>query len=298
MTIDDIIDYFKTTQATITQTIETFEPKIKFQGELQKNERGHAKPQILSDGTIIEKAAVNFTHSIGQKLPPAATVRKPELAGSPFQAVAISLIVHPQNPYVPTTHANLRFFLIGDDISSGDWWFGGGFDLTPYYPFLEDVVHWHQMSKNACVPFGEHLYPQFKDACDEYFYIPHRKETRGVGGLFFEDLNTGDSEQDFALVRSIGDHFLKAYLPILKKRYQMPFGEKEREHQLLRRGRYAEFNLIYDRGTKYGLQSGRRIESVLASMPPVVKWGYQYQPEEGSPEADIFQYLHPRDWLS
>ena len=298
MKIEDIIDYFKTTQATITQAIEAFEPKTSFKGELQKNERGQTKPQILTDGTIIEKAAVNFTHSIGQKLPPAATVRKPELAGSPFQAVAISLIVHPQNPYVPTTHANLRFFQIGDDTSSGNWWFGGGFDLTPYYPFLEDIIHWHQMSKNACEPFGEDLYPQFKEACDEYFYIPHRKETRGVGGLFFEDLNTGNSEQDFGLVKSIGDHFLKAYLPILEKRYKMPFGEREREHQLLRRGRYAEFNLIYDRGTKYGLQSGRRIESVLASMPPVVKWGYQYQPEKGSPEAEIFQYLHPKDWLS
>ena len=297
MMIEDIIHYFKNTQKKITESLEVFEPKSSFQGEELHSDRGQTRPQILSDGEVIEKAAVNFTHSIGQKLPPAATERKPELAGKKFQAVAISLIIHPKNPYVPTTHANLRFFLIGDDIPQGNWWFGGGFDLTPYYPFLEDVVHWHQTAEKACSPFGPSIYPRFKKACDEYFYLPHRKETRGVGGLFFEDWNTGDFENDFALVQSIGDHFIPAYLPIFEKRNPQPFGERERNHQLLRRGRYAEFNLIYDRGTKYGLQSGRRIESVLASMPPTVKWGYQYQPEQESPEAEIFKYLHPRNWL-
>ena len=242
MMIEDIICYFQTTQSKITQAIEEIEPRARFKGEELRSNRGLSTPLVLSDGDEIEKAAVNFTHSIGQRLPPAATERKPELAGSPFQAVAISLIIHPRNPYVPTTHANLRFFLIGDDISQGNWWFGGGFDLTPYYPFEEDVIHWHQTSRKACLPFGESLYPQFKKACDEYFYLPHRKDTRGVGGLFFEDWNTGDFEKDFALVQSIGDHFLPAYLPILKKRNLLPYGERQRNHQCLRRGRYAEFN--------------------------------------------------------
>lgn len=296
--VEDIIQYFKRTQTKITKALEKLEPKSSFQGEDLKTDRGQTKPQILSNGAVIEKAAVNFTHSIGQNLPPAATERKPELAGSPFQAVAISLIIHPKNPYAPTTHANLRFFLIGDDISQGNWWFGGGFDLTPYYPFWEDVIHWHQTAKKACTPFGENIYPQLKNACDQYFYLPHRKETRGVGGLFFEDWNTGNCAHDFAMVESIGDHFLPAYLPILERRYKLSYGEKQRHHQLLRRGRYVEFNLLYDRGTKYGLQSGRRIESVLASMPPMVQWEYQYQPAQGTPEADIFEYLHPRDWLA
>ena len=296
--IEEIVHYFKTTQTKIIQALEELEPSAVFQGKELRSDRGLSNPQILSDGKIIEKAAVNFTHSIGQRLPPAATERKPELAGSPFQAAAISLIIHPQNPYVPTTHANLRFFLIGDDISLGNWWFGGGFDLTPYYPFLEDVIHWHQTAKNACEKFGDNIYSQLKQACDDYFYLPHRRETRGVGGLFFEDWNTGDFANDFSFVQSIGNHFLPAYMPILKQRYQQGYGERERNHQLIRRGRYVEFNLLYDRGTKYGLQSGRRIESVLASMPPMVKWGYQYTPEAESPEAEIFKYLQPKDWLS
>lgn len=297
MKIVDIIQYFETLQAQICQALEEIEPTQRFQGETIASERGRSKPRILSQGDIIEKAAVNFTHSIGQKLPPAATERKPELAGSPFQAAAISLIIHPKNPFAPTTHANLRFFIIGDQIAEDNWWFGGGWDLTPYYPFLEDVKHWHQTAKNACDPFGAELYAQFKKACDQYFYLPHRKETRGVGGLFFEDWNTGDFRQDFNLVQEIGNHFLPAYIPILQKRIDTPFGQNERHHQMVRRGRYVEFNLLYDRGTKYGLQSGRRIESVLASMPPIVSWEYQYSPKEGSPEAALYQYLKPQDWL-
>ena len=240
--------------------------------------------------------AVQFTHSIGQRLPPAATKRKPELANQPFQAVAISWIFHPRNPYVPTTHGNLRLFIAGEeDIQS--WWFGGGFDLTPYYGFEEDAVHWHTQAKKACDSIDQKLYPTFKKQCDEYFYLPHRSETRGVGGLFFEDWNTGNFTNDLELLKSVGNHFIPAYFPIFERRNSMPYGERERDHQSVRRGRYVEFNLLYDRGTKYGLQSGRRVESVLASMPPIAHWEYMHDPPEDSPEANIIQFLRPRDWL-
>ncbi len=258
---------------------------------------GLARPRVLEGGAVIEKAAVNFSNTHGARLPPAASERRPELAGWPFEAASLSLIVHPRSPYAPTSHCNLRFFSVDADVP-GAWWFGGGFDLTPYYGFSDDAVHWHRSARDACAPFGDALYPRLKKACDDYFYLPHRGEPRGIGGLFFDDLDEGGFERAFGLVRSIGDHYLPAYLPILERRGRQPWGERERDFQLYRRGRYAEFNLIHDRGTRYGLQSGRRIESVLASMPPLAAWRYDWQPEPGSPEAELYErFLTPRDWL-
>ena len=256
---------------------------------------GMTRPRILEGGRVIERGAVQFTHSIGDALPAAASERNPQLAGRRYEATAISMILHPRNPYAPTCHANLRFFL----VAAEHWHFGGGFDLTPYYPFAEDVLHWHQTAEQACRPYGEDLYPRFKQWCDDYFYLPHRTEPRGVGGLFLDDWKQGGFEQSFALLTSIGEHILPAYLPILQKRINTPYGEREREFQLYRRGRYAEFNLAIDRGTRYGLQSGHKIESVLASMPPMATWKYDWQPEPGSPEALLYDdYLQPRDWLT
>jgi coproporphyrinogen III oxidase len=254
-----------------------------------------ARPRVLEGGAVFEKAAVNFSHTRGAQLPPAATERRPGAAGSAFESVALSLIVHPRNPYVPTSHANLRFFA----LASGAWWFGGGFDLTPYYGFVEDAVHWHRCARAACEPFGEDVYPAFKKACDDYFYLAHRGEPRGIGGLFFDDLDAGGFERCFALARSVGDQYVEAYLPIVRRRRDMPFGSREREFQLYRRGRYVEFNLLIDRGTRYGLQSGRRVESVLASMPPLAAWRYDWKPEPGTPEARLYtDFLRPRDWLA
>jgi len=254
------------------------------------------RPRVLSDGAVLERAAVLFSHARGPSLPPAATARRPELAGEAFEAVSLSLIVHPRNPYAPTSHANLRFFRAGAG-AAGAWWFGGGFDLTPVYPFHEDCVHWHRTARAACTPFGDDLYPRFKKACDEYFFLPHRGEARGIGGLFFDDFAEGGFERAFALVRSVGDHYVPAYAPIVERRKRTPYGERERGFQLYRRGRYVEFNLVYDRGTRYGLQSGRRIESVLASMPPLAAWRYDFSPESGSREEELVRdYLRPRDW--
>jgi coproporphyrinogen III oxidase len=252
-----------------------------------------ARPRVLEEGAVFEKAAVHFTHARGDHLPPAATARRPALAGRPFEAASLSLITHPRNPYVPTSHMNLRFFSAGDDF-----WFGGGFDLTPCYGFEEDARHWHRMARAACAPLGPEAWPRFKKWCDEYFFLPHRGEARGIGGLFFDDLCEAGFETCFAFVREVGEHYLKGYLPIVQRRRATPFGEREREFQLWRRGRYVEFNLVHDRGTLYGLQSGRRIESVLASLPPRVRWRYDWHPEPGSPEAELAErFLPPRDWL-
>ncbi len=257
-----------------------------------------ARPRALEDGPVIEKTAVHFTHSAGPSLPPAATERRPELAGAPFEAVAVSLIVHPRNPYAPTSHANLRFFVGRPEAGPAVWWFGGGFDLTPYYGFDEDCVHWHTVARDACAPLGSDAYSRFKKWCDEYFFLPHRGEPRGVGGLFFDDLDRPDFATCFEFVRRVGDAYLEAYLPVLRRRKDMPYGGRERDFQLWRRGRYAEFNLVIDRGTRYGLQSGRRIESVLASLPPLVRWRYDWAPEPGSPEARLTEhFLVPRDWV-
>jgi coproporphyrinogen III oxidase len=291
--ITPVREYFMSLQDSIVGTLESLDGSTEF---LKENIPGEgaalSRPRVLEHGERIEKAAVQFTHSQGASLPPAATERNPQLAGHGFQAAAISLIVHPVNPYVPTTHANLRFFIVEADEPV--WYFGGGFDLTPYYGFEEDCVHWHQTAKVAT---ADH-YPALKQACDEYFYLPHRQECRGIGGLFFDDWTEGGFQAAFDFTRSVGDHFLPAYQPIFEKRMMTTYGERERDWQLYRRGRYAEFNLAIDRGTKYGLQSGRRVESVLASLPPLVVWKYDYQPEPGSPEAALYtDFLPPRAWI-
>lgn len=267
--------------------------------ELAGERGGLARPRVLEDGPVIEKAAVNFSHAVAEQLPPAATERLPNLAGLPFQAVSVSLIVHPRNPYAPTTHANFRGFFIGaeDDIRS--WWFGGGYDLTPYYGFAEDCRHWHATAREALGCHGEGLYPRFKEWCDGYFFLRHRDEARGIGGVFFDDFAEGGFDASFSMVRDIADSFTAAYLPILRRRKDAPYTEREREFQLYRRGRYVEFNLLYDRGTRYGMQAGSRPESVLASLPPLVRWRYDWQPEPDTPEARLYtDFLPARDWLA
>ncbi len=258
---------------------------------------GGGRTRVLKRGALFEQAGVNFSRVEGSPLPPSATAHRPELAGGRFIATGVSLVLHPKNPYVPTTHANVRYFEAGKPGVAPVWWFGGGFGLTPYYPFVEDVVHWHTVARELCAPFGEEVYPRYKRWCDEYFYLKHRGETRGVGGLFYDDLNEGGFERCFAFTRAVGQGFLDAYLPIAERRRDMPWGERERQFQLYRRGRYVEFNLVYDRGTLFGLQSGGRTESILMSLPPLVRFEYDYHPEPGSPEARLAEYLKPRDWL-
>jgi len=262
-------------------------------------EGGEGRSRVLADGSVFEKAGVNFSHVYGDSLPPSATAKRPELEGCAWQALGVSLVVHPQNPYVPTSHANVRFFVAEKPGCEPVWWFGGGYDLTPYYAVEEDCRHWHQTAKGACNPFGEELYPRFKKWCDEYFYLPHRQESRGVGGLFFDDFNELDFEKSFAFVKSVGNSYLVAYLPIVARRKDQVFGERERQFQLYRRGRYVEFNLVYDRGTVFGLQSNGRTESILMSLPPLVRWEYDWQPEPGSDEAKLTErFLVSQDWLS
>lgn len=262
-----------------------------------RQDGGGGHTRVLYDGSVFEQAGVNFSHVLGDGLPPSATVKRPELAGCRFQALGVSLVVHPRNPYVPTSHCNARFFY-ADKGAEPVWWFGGGFDLTPYYGSDEDARHWHQTARLACTAFGEEVYPRFKRWCDEYFYIRHRDENRGIGGLFFDDLNGWGFERCFAFLRSVGDHYLPAYLPIVQRRKATVYGERERDFQLHRRGRYVEFNLVYDRGTLFGLQSGGRAESILMSLPPLVRWQYDWRPEPGTPEARLYEvFLKPRDWV-
>jgi len=254
---------------------------------------------ILEDGSLFERAGVGFSQVTGHRLPASASASRPQLAGRGFEAMGVSLVLHPRNPYVPTTHMNVRFFVAEKDGVPAAWWFGGGFDLTPYYPFDEDVRHWHRVARAACAPFGADVYARHKDWCDRYFYLAHRGETRGVGGLFFDDLSAWGFERSFAYLRAVGDAFLDAYLPIVERRRGMTYGERERQFQLYRRGRYVEFNLVYDRGTTFGLQSGGRTESILMSLPPLVRFEYDWRPEPGSPEARLYsEYLRPRDWLA
>lgn len=298
--IEAVKNYFLSLQTRICDTFAKIDGTAEFSLEdIQTDNGGHSRPRVIDAGTHLERGAVQYSHSIGASLPPAASERNPHLAGKGFQAVAISMIMHPLNPYVPTFHANLRFFLIDEE----NWYFGGGLDLTPYYPFAEDVLHWHQVARAACdggeSGSGEETYARLKAWCDDYFYLSHRQEPRGVGGLFFDDWAEGGFEESFNFVRRIGDCILPAYQPILEKRKDTPYGDREVEFQLYRRGRYAEFNLAIDRGTKYGIQSGRRIESVLASMPPRAIWKYNWHPAPGSPESDLYDnYLRPRDWLA
>ncbi|HUP41971.1 MAG TPA: oxygen-dependent coproporphyrinogen oxidase [Thermoanaerobaculia bacterium] len=259
---------------------------------------GGGRSRVLAGGAVFEQAGINFSDVHGPGLPPSASQERPELAGRSFRAMGVSLVLHPESPYVPTAHANVRFFLAEKPGAEPAWWFGGGFDLTPYYPFEEDAVHWHRTAREACRGFGEGVYPRFKRWCDEYFYLKHRDEPRGIGGLFFDDLNEWGFERSFAFTRAVGDAFLAGYLPILARRRALPWGERERSFQLYRRGRYVEFNLIYDRGTLFGIQSGGRAESILMSLPPLVRWEYDWRPEAGSAEERLTaDFLRPRDWL-
>lgn len=259
---------------------------------------GGGRSRVLEGGNVFEKAGVNFSHVFGDGLPASATAQRPELAGRSYQAMGVSLVIHPHNPYIPTSHANVRFFIAEKPGADPVWWFGGGFDLTPYYGFEEDAIHWHETSRKACQDFGDEVYPKYKKWCDDYFYLKHRDEPRGIGGLFFDDLNEGGFEQSFAFMQSVGNHYIPAYLPIVQKRRDTEYGEKEREFQLYRRGRYVEFNLVYDRGTIFGLQTGGRTESILMSLPPLVSWRYDWSPENGTEEARLYEeFLKPRDWL-
>jgi len=264
-----------------------------------REEGGGGQSRVLTHGAVFEQAGVNFSHVAGATLPASATAHRPELAGRSFQAMGVSLVIHPLNPYVPTSHANVRFFIAEKPGEAPVWWFGGGFDLTPYYGFEEDARHWHLTAQQLCQPFGDDVYPKYKKWCDDYFFIKHRNEARGIGGLFFDDLNSLDFDTSFSFMQAVGNGFTDAYLPIVEKRKAMPWGERERQFQLYRRGRYVEFNLVWDRGTLFGLQTGGRTESILMSMPPLVRWEYGYQPEEGSPEAALYSdFLPVRDWLA
>jgi coproporphyrinogen III oxidase len=272
---------------------------VKFRRDAwERPEGGGGESRILTDGAIFERAGVSVSHVFGAKMPPSASNQWPEIAGAPYEAMGLSLVFHPRNPYVPTTHCNVRFLLARPTNGPEVWWFGGGFDLTPYYPYEEDVLHWHRTARDACAPFGSGVYANYKDWCDRYFFLPHRNETRGVGGLFFDDLNDYGFSRSFELMRSVGDHFLPAYMPILERRKNQPYGERERQFQLYRRGRYVEFNLVYDRGTLFGLQSRGRTESILMSLPPMVRWEYDWRPDPGSPEAKLQEFLRPRDYLT
>ncbi|MBU1620898.1 MAG: oxygen-dependent coproporphyrinogen oxidase [Gammaproteobacteria bacterium] len=261
-------------------------------------EGGGGRSRVLTHGAVFEQAGVNFSHVFGDKMPASATAHRPELAGRKFEAMGVSLVIHPLNPHIPTSHANVRFFIAEKEGEAPVWWFGGGFDLTPFYPVEADVVFWHQVAKDCCDRFDTAYYPKYKKWCDEYFYLKHRNETRGVGGLFFDDLNEPGFEQSFAFMAAVGEAFTKAYLPIVERNKNKTYTEAERQFQLYRRGRYVEFNLVFDRGTLFGLQSGGRTESILMSMPPLVRWQYGYQPEAGSAEAKLYErYLQPQDWL-
>lgn len=297
--ISQVKNYLLNLQNQICTALVAEEPNAKFiEDAWERAEGGGGRSRVLTNGEVFEQAGVNFSHVFGSHLPPSATAKRPELANRQFEAMGVSLVMHPKNPYVPTSHANVRFFIARKEGEPDIWWFGGGFDLTPFYPFREDVLHWHQTARQACQPFGDEVYARYKRWCDEYFFLKHRNETRGVGGLFFDDLNEPGFAQTFAFMQSVGNHYIPAYLPIVQKRKNTAYGERERNFQLYRRGRYVEFNLVYDRGTLFGLQSGGRTESILMSMPPVAHWQYNWQPTPESPEAELYEtYLKPQNWL-
>ena len=293
--LDAFEDYLHTLQARILTALQELDPELQVHADTwQRSAGGGGETRAITGPGLFEKGGVNCSRVHGHALPPAAVRTRPEAAGCPFEVCGLSVVLHPRNPYVPTAHANLRLFRVNRQL----WWFGGGFDLTPYYGFDEDARHWHQTARDACAPFGNAIYPRFKRWCDEYFYLAHRAETRGIGGLFFDDLNDWDFARCQQFAQRVGDHFLPAYLPIVERRRATPYGERERAFQSCRRGRYVEFNLVYDRGTLFGLQSGGRAESILVSMPPLATWHYDWQAEPGSPEAELVErYLRPRDWL-
>jgi coproporphyrinogen III oxidase len=294
-----VLTYLQHLQAKIIEALELVDGKTFLHDSWQRPEGGGGNSCMLEGGNVFERAGVGFSHVLGNKLPPAATIAHPEAAGRAWEAMGVSLVMHPRNPYAPTVHMNIRFFM-AKAVSEADediWWFGGGMDLTPYYGFAEDCEHFHRTNKTALDSFNPAYYPKFKKHCDEYFYLKHRKEPRGIGGIFFDDFNELGFEQSFALQRAVGDSFLQAYLPILQRRKDTPYTEHERDFQAYRRGRYVEFNLVFDRGTLFGLQSNGRTESILMSMPPIVKWRYDWKPENGSPEAKLYtDFLIDKDW--
>ncbi|TXY30268.1 oxygen-dependent coproporphyrinogen oxidase [Vibrio mimicus] len=288
-------------QDQICQQLEAADGQAQFIQDAWQREPGEklgggGRTRVMRDGAVFEQGGVNFSHVFGEQMPGSATAHRPELAGRRFEAMGVSLVMHPKNPYVPTSHANVRFFIAEKEGEAPIWWFGGGFDLTPFYPFVEDCQFWHQTAKNLCAPFGAEIYNEHKAWCDRYFYLPHRNETRGIGGLFFDDLNEWPFEQCFAYMQAVGEGYTQAYVPIVEKRKNTPFTERERQFQLYRRGRYVEFNLVLDRGTLFGLQTGGRTESILMSMPPLARWEYAYQPESDTPEAQLSEFLVPREW--
>ena len=296
--VEEVSEWLRGLQDRICAAIENADEKARFvEDEWQRAEGGGGRTRILREGGVFEQAGIGYSRVMGTRLPPSATAHRPELAGRTWTATGVSLVFHPHNPYLPTTHANVRYFEATADGEAPVWWFGGGFDLTPFYPFDEDIIHWHQTARDLCAPFGDDVYAHYKRECDDYFFIKHRDETRGVGGLFFDDVNAAGFATSFAFLRAVGDGFLDAYLPIVERRKDTEYGEREREFQLYRRGRYVEFNLVYDRGTLFGLQSGGRTESILMSLPPRVRYEYGYSPEPGSAEARLADYLRPRDWV-
>ena len=298
--IDCVKTYLLDLQSNLCLSLEALDGSGRFiEDAWVRPEGGGGLSRVLQRGVVFEKAGVNFSHVMGEQLPPSAILNRPELAGARFHALGVSLVIHPDNPYVPAAHANVRFFIAENKQKATHWWFGGGFDLTPYYGNRDDCRHWHQTAKHACAPFGDDLYPRFKTWCDEYFYIKHRAEARGIGGLFFDDYAEHGFAHSFGFMQSVGDHFIKGYAPLVEQRKETPFGEREKEFQRYRRGRYVEFNLVYDRGTLFGLQSGGRTESILMSLPPDVHWEYNWAPEDNSPEKVLYtDFLPAQDWLT
>ncbi|OSI07559.1 Coproporphyrinogen-III oxidase, aerobic [Neisseria animaloris] len=297
MHTESVLAVLKMLQNQICEALEAEDGEACFVADQWQSKLGSGESRVLKNGKVFEQAGVNFSHVKGDAMPASATAHRPELAGARFEAMGVSLVIHPKNPYVPTSHANVRFFIAYPEGKEPVWWFGGGFDLTPFYPFEADILHWHQTAAAVCAPFGEDVYPQYKKWCDEYFYLKHRGETRGVGGLFFDDLNRWDFDTCLNFIRAVGEGYIEAYRPIVARRKDTAYGERERQFQLYRRGRYVEFNLVWDRGTLFGLQSGGRTESILMSMPPLVRFEYAYEPEAGTPESRLNEFLKPRDWL-
>ncbi len=300
MDIDAVKRYLLALQDAICDALAEEDGRAQFKtDDWQREEGGGGRTRVLNQGAVIEKGGVNFSHVYGASLPPSASASRPELAGRSFQAMGVSLVIHPGNPYVPTSHANVRFFVAEAPGKEPVWWFGGGYDLTPYYANGDDCVAWHRVARDACLPFGDAVYPRYKRWCDEYFFLKHRDEPRGIGGLFFDDLNHWDFDTCFAFVRAVGDSYIPAYRPIVARNKARPYGDREKHFQLYRRGRYVEFNLVYDRGTLFGLQSGGRTEAILMSLPPLVRWEYDFVAEPGTPEAALTEYyLKDRDWLA
>ena len=298
--VELVREYLLSLQDNICKAFEQLDGSGRFREDSwTRDEGGGGRSRVMEDGAVFEKAGINFSHVFGATLPASATASRPELAGRSFQAMGVSLVIHPHNPYVPTSHANVRFFIAEKEGMEPVWWFGGGFDLTPYYGFVEDAVHWHRLAKEACTPFGDDVYARYKQWCDEYFYLKHRDEPRGVGGLFFDDLNEGGFEKCCNFMISVGNHYLPAYLPIVERRKDIEYGDREKDFQRYRRGRYVEFNLVYDRGTLFGLQSGGRTEAILMSLPPEVTWRYDWHPDPGTPEAELYEvFLKPTNWLA